>query len=474
MTTYLIELFNMFTAFAVGFPFLLCPMWKTRDISKKFVYIYIAGFAVLISTVLLIVRQYITIDMNTIQGLKLCFLVPQFILPIIAFRKRIWQVVFLITLTNLYYLTYTGISNFLTEMLAPENPLFCAAIISNILIIITFPPLAIMLRRLYSNNDTEYTKVFWRLAWIVPASFHMAIFVQGSYVTSNDFGSWFLIIRILAYALSLVVCFLFDVMTRKISEAEATRHESERRAMEAELRERTLAADNAALDRLNRMKNDIIDTISHESRTPLAVLASYAGLLSMELREKDLGEQASEDLDTIASEASRVANLIDSLRKLSQQKETTAQWTVLDIGEILRQTVRLYGYIVERGGIALETDIPDSLPSVTGSPEELTQVVFNLLQNAKSHTESGNISVSARYADNAVAVTVSDTGSGIAPELLPRVFERGVTGTKGGAGLGLSICKEIIKNHGGEIKIESEPGKRTAVTFSLPAHKEGC
>ena len=243
---------------------------------------------------------------------------------------------------------------------------------------------------------------------------------------------------------------------------------------EAKAREQAIAAENAALDKLNRMKSDIIETISHESRTPLAVLASYAGLTAMELKNIGVDEQIAADLDTIAFEAEHIAGLIDNMRKLSEQKKVTAKRIILDIGDLTRQTARLYERIVNRGGVELKINIPDDLPPVFGSPEELTQVIFNLLQNAKNHTDSGNITVTAENTDGSVSVSVSDTGSGVAPELLPRVFERGVTGGKG-TGLGLAICMEVIESHGGEISIHNsqftthnETG--TTVTFTIPIH----
>ena len=243
-------------------------------------------------------------------------------------------------------------------------------------------------------------------------------------------------------------------------------------ARHKEMLERALSADNAALDRLNHMKSDLIANFSHEARTPLAVLASYAGLVAMEIKDKGMDGPIAADLDTIAFEAERVAGLIDGMKALSGQKEAAAKRTVLDAGEIIRQTARLYAHILERGGVTLITDIPGGLPPVFGNPEELTQVVFNLLQNAKNHTERGSVTVSAKADNGRVAVTVSDTGSGVRPELLPRIFERGVTGGKG-SGLGLSICKDILESHGGTISAESDGGNGTAVTFHLPEIKEG-
>jgi signal transduction histidine kinase len=242
--------------------------------------------------------------------------------------------------------------------------------------------------------------------------------------------------------------------------------------------EQRLAAENVALDRVMRLRTEMMTTISHEARTPLAVLASYSSLVALEMREKGADAQTTADLDKIAHEAKRVAGLIDDMRRLPLQKDRERLRTDIDMGELVAQTSRLYRHILERVGVALETDIPDGLPPVYGNPEELTQVLFNLLQNAKEHIVDGRVSITVGSAERgghpvSVSVCVADTGEGIAPELLPHVFERGARGSDGGTGIGLAVCKEIIEAHGGTIKVESEPGTGTAVTFALPTHTGG-
>jgi len=247
--------------------------------------------------------------------------------------------------------------------------------------------------------------------------------------------------------------------------------ETERAMRDAQEKRRQLAAENAALDRVNRLKTELMTTISHEARTPLAVLASYAGLVSMELKDKGADVQTTADLDKIAFEAKRVAGLIDSMKQLTMRSEKTARRIRLDFSEIVRQTAGLYRHILERSGVALHIRIAENLPPVYGSPEELTQVVFNLLQNAKNHTLSGEVVVSAGQDGDFISTCVADTGGGIAPELLPHVFERGVSGGNS-SGLGLAICKEIVEDHGGSIEIMSKLEKGTAVVFTLPLYRE--
>jgi len=235
-----------------------------------------------------------------------------------------------------------------------------------------------------------------------------------------------------------------------------------------------LAADNAALERVNRLRAEMVATISHEARTPLAVLSGYASLVALEMQEKNTDPKTVADLDKIAYEAKRVANLIDHMKNLPLRKDRAARKTRLDLAALIEQTARLYRHILERIGVSLVTDTPGDLPPAFGNPDELTQVLFNLLQNAKNHTANGDeVVIKARNETGRLTVIVADTGKGIAPELLPLVFERGIQGDGEGMGIGLSVCREIVEAQGGTIGVESEPGKGTSVTFTLPVYEGG-
>ncbi|WP_178139329.1 sensor histidine kinase [Desulfovibrio litoralis] len=242
----------------------------------------------------------------------------------------------------------------------------------------------------------------------------------------------------------------------------------------AQQAEQKLAMENTTLERINRMKTDLMTTISHEARTPLAVLASYAGLVSMSLKHKGMERETAADLDKIVSEAQRVADLIDTMKGQALSDVEPSARTPLDFGDLIQQVGRLYRPILKRDGVELHLDIEGEFP-VCGNPEELTQVVFNILQNAKNHTEQGSVSISVARKNHSIIVSVCDTGSGIVPELLPRIFERGVKGTDnstgGGLGIGLGICKEIMEEHGGTIAIASDNG--TTVTLVLPEYNKG-
>ena len=236
-------------------------------------------------------------------------------------------------------------------------------------------------------------------------------------------------------------------------------------------KEQKLQAENAALDRVNKLRADLLDTLSHELRTPLAVMMGYAELAVKELRMKGIDEETTADLDAIAAEAGRLALLVEEARRLTLSRDVAEHKRPFSPEGIIRQTARLYQPILERRGTALSLDLAPELPKIYGSADELTQVMFNLLTNAGKHTEDGRVCVTGEQEDHVITVTVSDDGSGIAPDFLPHAFERYAHDDRDGSGLGLAICKEIIEGHGGKIVLESQLGKGTTVTFTLPVYK---
>jgi signal transduction histidine kinase len=247
---------------------------------------------------------------------------------------------------------------------------------------------------------------------------------------------------------------------------------SEMELMNARLTEQRLALENVALERTNRLEKDLMATISHETRTPLAVLTGYAELIAMELKRKGVDAQAIADLDKISVETHRLSNLMERMQNMTRERHAVANGMKLDATAVIKQTAGMYAHILARKNVQLILELAADLPPVIAGADDLTQILFNLLQNAANHTPGGEIRLSAEAKDGMVAVTVTDDGDGIAPELLPRVFERGVSGGEG-SGLGLSICKEIVEAYDGEIGIESKPGHFTVVRFALPIWNGG-
>lgn len=251
-------------------------------------------------------------------------------------------------------------------------------------------------------------------------------------------------------------------------------HGTMREITEVKEAEQRLAIENAALDRVSKLKTEMMQTLTHELRTPLAIMSTYAQLTIQDIREDSLGKQTIDDIQVIREEAERLADMATDFLDVFREQEKTHGRKAVDIGVLLCQIGRLCAPIVKKKNNRLRVDAPEDLPRVQGNVDELTQVMHNLITNANNYTQNGEITIDASIvqSDGMVEVLISDTGEGVAQELLPYVFERHTT-CGDGAGLGLSICREIIDSHGGGIEIDSKPGKGTKVRFTLPIIEGG-
>jgi signal transduction histidine kinase len=163
--------------------------------------------------------------------------------------------------------------------------------------------------------------------------------------------------------------------------------------------------------------------------------------------------------------------LVDDLRtlvltdagNLVLNKEST------DLGQLVQDTAESFRPQAESAGVSLTAEVADKLPAADVDPARIRQVIGNLLSNAIRHTPSGgSVKVAVNSASDLVTLTVTDTGEGIAPELLPHVFDRFVKGPNSkGSGLGLAIAHDIVESHGGTLTVTSAPGQGTTATLNL-------
>ncbi|MCL2813494.1 MAG: HAMP domain-containing histidine kinase [Oscillospiraceae bacterium] len=244
-------------------------------------------------------------------------------------------------------------------------------------------------------------------------------------------------------------------------------HATMRETAEAKQAERRMTAENAAQARLIRLKNDMVAMVSHELRTPLTVMSSYAQYAVKSIQNGDFANESIQRLNTIPKEANRLADLSSTLLDVFKELDNERQKTPLSVSELIEHTTSVFKPIMDRKHNRQIINIESELPYVFGNEDELTQVFFNLLSNADTHTKNGTISTAAELAGGLVLVTIADTGEGISPELLPHVFEKH-RHDENGTGYGLTICKEIIEEHGGEINIKSDQYRGTTVIFTLP------
>jgi len=244
-----------------------------------------------------------------------------------------------------------------------------------------------------------------------------------------------------------------------------------------------IAYEKAALEGTSRMKTEYLVNISHETKTPLTVISVNVQLAAMLYAKSGRGDpEITESLNRAQAEIMRVSQMNDNTLRLASMQTGDTNLAQLDTSPLLKNSTEAYRRFIEKKKNVLAVHIQENLPALSGNADRLIQVMANLLTNANRHTENGLISVCSVFEDGFVKVTVKDSGTGIAPELLQKVFERGFSNS-GGTGFGLDICKNTIESHGGKIWIESpvawtdseQPAKLgigTAVMFLIPVHKE--
>ncbi len=234
---------------------------------------------------------------------------------------------------------------------------------------------------------------------------------------------------------------------------------------------------NEELTSALRSKEDFINTVGQELRTPLTTIKTALTLLnspSLKLPQRQ------RYMDLIAKECDRQSNLITSLLDLVQFDQIADQTVLqpLRVYDVVPGVVSTYQPLAEEKGIVLTCTVPDDLPAIACMSSWLKQIVINLLHNGIKFTPSGGqVWVRARQKGNYVNLEFSDTGVGMAPHEIPKIFDRfyrvrqSAALETGGAGLGLTIVQQLIIHAGGSISVKSKPGEGSTFSVLLPIHR---
>ena len=226
------------------------------------------------------------------------------------------------------------------------------------------------------------------------------------------------------------------------------------------------------LARATALRRQMTADIAHDLRTPLTVIAGYLEAL----RDRVL-TPTPERFATLYAETQLLLRLVEDLHTLSlaDAGELPLQRQPIAPRQLLARVADTYRHAAEQQGVELTAQAEPTLPELSVDPEHLARVLGNLVSNALRHTPpGGQVTLAARAAPAGVQLIVADTGTGIAPEHLPNVFERfyradpARTAETGGSGLGLAIVKSLVEAHGGQIGVESSPGRGTTFTITLP------
>ncbi len=227
---------------------------------------------------------------------------------------------------------------------------------------------------------------------------------------------------------------------------------------------------NAMSERLEaneKQRRSFLADVTHELRTPLSIIRGQAEGIADGLYPGDAAH-----ITPIVEATQTLERLVDDLRTLALAETGNLKLNrePVDLAVLISDSVASFQPQAQAKSVSLRADVPAGLPTVNADPVRIRSVVGNLIGNALAHTPTGgSITVSAEPAADAVAVSVRDSGAGIAPDLLPRIFDRFVRGTDStGSGLGLAIAKDVVTAHGGTITAESQPGAGTTIRFTLP------
>lgn len=243
-------------------------------------------------------------------------------------------------------------------------------------------------------------------------------------------------------------------------------YRSQQKELEKARREAELAS---------QAKTVFLSNISHELKSPLAVVSGYAQIASQHLRTNPDAQEDVELMRLITSEVDQMAFLVSQLLNVTRIEEgrLVLNKKSAQLDAVLKLTLDAYAPALRQNRNTLVFHRLYDLPPILLDENRIRQVMVNLLSNANRHTKRGTITISMEQEAGVAIVSVADTGEGIAPEQIPHLFERFSpkqtrAANDTGTGLGLYICKHIIEAHGGEITISSTQGVGTCARFTLP------
>jgi PAS domain S-box-containing protein len=263
------------------------------------------------------------------------------------------------------------------------------------------------------------------------------------------------------------VAFVLDLTERKRAEAEARASEQRYREVQMEL---------AHANRVATM-GQLTASIAHEVKQPIgaAVAFAEAALRFLARRPPEL-EEVRESLEGIVATSHRAGDVIDRIRALI--KKAPPRNERLDINEAIREVIELTRGEAVKDGVSVQSDLPHGLPVIEGDRVQLQQVILNLIMNAVESMSSVSdgtreLFISSRKAEpGGVLVGVRDSGPGLAPATLDRLFDAFYTTKPGGLGLGLSICRSIIETHGGRLWATANVPRGAIFEFIVPARAD--
>ncbi|HTD63453.1 MAG TPA: ATP-binding protein [Verrucomicrobiae bacterium] len=256
----------------------------------------------------------------------------------------------------------------------------------------------------------------------------------------------------------------------RVADGDLSTRVRERGSRDARSLARAFNAMVSRLETVEEQRRRLLADVSHELRTPLSVVQGNLEALVDGVHPADEAH-----LLAILDETRVLSRLVEDLRTLSlaESGALALHREPVDVGALVRETVDSFASQAEAAGVLTDAQVQSGLPLADADPVRAREILENLIANALRYTpRGGRVNVEARGQDAFVAIDVRDTGAGIAPELVDRIFDRFYKSAESrGAGLGLAIAKQLVAAHGGEIRAASVSGEGTDITFTLPVER---
>ena len=303
----------------------------------------------------------------------------------------------------------------------------------------------------------------------------------------NSVGRYFLWGAVLAIAIAILVTFLLSrrilspiraltVTAGQLGQGDLTKRVDVKDGGEVGKLAITFNSMADGLERAEKLRRNLVTDVAHELRTPLSNIMGYLEAIRDGVVQPDPAT-----IESLREEAVLLSRLVEDLQELTLAEAGELKLIVQpeNISAIIRQVVSAEQIHAAGKKINLTASLPENLPLCDIDTHRINQVLHNLIDNAAAHTpEGGLITVSAEVIDEFVEINVQDSGEGIPEAELPNIFERfyrvdkSRTRATGGHGLGLTITRRLVESHGGKISVQSELGKGTRFTFTVPVTKQ--
>jgi two-component system sensor histidine kinase HydH len=279
--------------------------------------------------------------------------------------------------------------------------------------------------------------------------------------------------------LCLVLAIHFSLKWSRVLQTEVANKTADLTRSEAEVRQERDKV-KGSMERLIEMQDKLIRSerfaaigeaaayLSHEIKNPLVVIGGFAGQVERSLDENDARRKK---LQLIQDEARRLELMLTEVRDFTRPAKP--QKELQTINSVIKDTVALMEDALQEKGVLCDMSLDHDQYPVLLDPRQIKQLLINLLKNAlEAMPSGGRLTILSKVENGHARVSIVDSGAGMSPEMVSKIFDPFYTTKKKGTGLGLAVCRKIIEDHGGEISVQSEEGKGTEVTFILPAGTE--